>query len=204
MDDREHTRWVQARLAHGALPSDSGSPAQQMLGTVEVLMELLLAGATQEEATVARFVALAATHKDWREGMGIRDVVPLVEQGMNGVGVPAESLWLYRISGRFWEPTPTFPDQLHSDTLGAHQAEAYAAQALEWLMSLINSTAPSGAWRRVGIGLTETSQANEDAVNSVLRAPSANRDFALQQVVQRQLPISRIIGLYNQMSDSVV
>ena len=193
MDDREHISWVQSRLLLGALPSDSRTSAQQQLGATEVLIELLLAGLEPEEATVARFVALAATHKDWYEGADASVVIDLVEQGMMGQGVPAESHWVYQTSGPFTPPEPTFRDSLRSDDIGPDRAEAYASQAFEWLVSLVRSTAPSGSWSRVGSGLTKASETNSAALD----LPS---DGGLRTVVERQLPIAKITNMYNQVS----
>ncbi|MCU0277601.1 MAG: hypothetical protein MUF33_01905 [Candidatus Nanopelagicales bacterium] len=164
-------------------------------------MELLLAGIDPQEATVSRFLALASTHRDWREDAGMEVVLNLVERGMAGEGVPKESLWVFRISGTFAPPNPTFKDYLNSDILGAHQAEAHASQAVYWLVSLMRSTAPSGAWHRVGVGLTKATETNSGALESALELlPS---EASLGSIVRRQLPIAKIIGIYNELSQRV-
>jgi hypothetical protein len=153
VDFQEHREWVVARLRQGPLQSSTGTKAQATLGALELLMELLLAGVDETEATASRTIALARTHRDWREGMGVREVVELASSALSGVGVPEESLWVFQISQGFSPPRPVFKGHLESDVVRAGQAEAYAVMALNWLVGLAISTSSSGAWTGVGAGL---------------------------------------------------
>lgn len=201
VDERKHVSWVQARLLQGALPRDSGTPTQQSLGGLEVLIELLLAGIDPEEARVQCFVTLATTHQDWHQGAGIGEVLALVERGMNGEGVPGESLWVFETSTASLLPEPTFKDYLRSESLSAEQARGHGAMAVYWLENLIRLTSASGAWQRVGVGLTGATEANRGALDLALE-PGYSED-ALSTVVQRQLPIAKIIGIYSEVSQRV-
>lgn len=164
-------------------------------------MELLLAGIDPEEANGQRFFTFATTHKDWRKGAGMRDVLDLVRRGMDGEGAPEGSLWVLLMATTFAPPKPTFKDHLNSDILSAHQVEAYAPMALYWLETLMRLNAASGTWQRVGVGLAQATEANKGALDSALE--SLPSEAALQSVVGRQLPIAKIINIYNDVSQRV-